>query len=91
MPTTRAAGSTSERLERVRDAAGELIDDLADHRDRVEAAAEKEEDDEDKPLAQLSKAETSPELLAMPCRRIGGPGSPCFACRASANSTRRWP
>jgi predicted PurR-regulated permease PerM len=52
-----------ERLERVRDAAGELIDDLADHHDRAGQAAEVEADAGDKPLAQLSKVETSPELL----------------------------
>lgn len=71
IPTLRLAYADAEsgrldedRLESVRDAADELIDDLADHRDRVEEAPEKEEDEEDKPLAQLSKAETSPELLA---------------------------
>lgn len=71
IPTLRLAYADAEsgrlnedRLESVRDAADELIDDLADHRDRVEEAPENEEDDEDKPLAQLSKAETSPELLA---------------------------
>lgn len=52
-----------ERLERVRDAAGELIDDLADHQDRAGQAAEVAADATDKPLAQLSKVETSPELL----------------------------
>lgn len=52
-----------ERLERVRDAAGELIDDLADHQDRAGQAAEVAADATDKPLAQLSKVETSAELL----------------------------
>ncbi len=54
-----------ERLERVSDAAGELIDDLADHRERPEAEPLQDlEEDEDKPLARLSRAESSTELLA---------------------------
>ena len=52
-----------ERLEHVRDAAGELIEDLADHHDRAPPAAETEADAEEKPLAHLTKAETSPEML----------------------------
>ncbi len=53
-----------ERLERVSDAATELIDDLADHRDRTDQEPVKEPDaDEDKPLAQLSKAESPADLL----------------------------
>lgn len=52
-----------ERLDRIRDAAGELIDDLADHHDRPESAAEKDDGAEAKPLAQLSKAEASPDIL----------------------------
>ena len=53
-----------ERLERVRDAAGELIDDLADHHDRTPHRAKVEDDAEDKPLAQLSKAENAHEPAA---------------------------
>jgi len=52
-----------ERLDCVRDAAGELIDDLADHQDRVAPPSDEAEAD-DKPLAKLSKAETSTEVLA---------------------------
>jgi hypothetical protein len=52
-----------ERLEHVRDAAGELIEDLADHQDRAASAAETETDGEEKPLAHLTKVETSPEML----------------------------
>ncbi|WP_170937207.1 MULTISPECIES: AI-2E family transporter [Rhodomicrobium] len=50
-----------ERLQRVREAAGELIDDLADHEDKAEAAVE---ETDDKPLAKLSRAEDSAELAA---------------------------
>lgn len=53
-----------ERLQRVREAAGELIDDLADHKDKVQAVVE-EEADHDKPLARLSKAETAASGLVV--------------------------
>jgi predicted PurR-regulated permease PerM len=52
-----------ERLERVRDAAGELIDDLADHHDRPDETAKHEAAEHEKPLAHLNKAEASPYLL----------------------------
>ena len=52
-----------ERLDGVREAAGELIDDLADHHDRAEPAAEHETARHDKPLAHLNRAEASPDML----------------------------
>jgi predicted PurR-regulated permease PerM len=52
-----------ESLERIRDAAGELIDDLADHHDRPGQDTANEAGPEDAPLAQLSKVETSSALL----------------------------
>ena len=71
IPTLKLAHTDAEvgrlddaRLEGVREAAGELIDDLVDHHDRTEPVAENETDAEGKPLARLSKAETSPEMLA---------------------------
>ena len=53
----------NERLECVREAAGELIDDIADHRDRPEQVTGIEADAADKPLAQLNKVEMSSEML----------------------------
>jgi hypothetical protein len=53
------------QLERIRDAAAEVIDDLVDHQDVAGAREDDEEiDDEDKPLAKLSRVETSRELVA---------------------------
>ena len=53
------------QLERIRDAAAEVIDDLIDHQDVKEAPEEEDESgDEDKPLAKLSRVETSRELVA---------------------------
>ena len=49
------------RLQHINDAAVELVDDLADHIDTDQAAAEEELDVGDKPLAQLSEAENSAE------------------------------
>ncbi len=70
VPTLKLAHADAETgrlddqgLERVRDAAGELIDDLADHLDKPEKAAGEEANGDETALAQLSKVETSPELM----------------------------
>jgi predicted PurR-regulated permease PerM len=53
------------QLERIRDAAAEVIDDLIDHQDVAEGPEDDDESgDEDKPLARLSRVETSRELVA---------------------------
>ena len=54
-----------DHLESLSEAAGELIDDLADHRDRAHSEPENnDEPDAEKPLAQLSRVETSPDFLS---------------------------
>jgi predicted PurR-regulated permease PerM len=58
-----------ERRLRIRDAVAEIVDDLADHADKVELVPEIESDaDAEAPLAQLNKAEegSNPALRQLP-------------------------
>jgi predicted PurR-regulated permease PerM len=71
IPTLKLAQNDEEnglldeaRLDSIREAAIELVDDLSDHRDTAKAMEEDEAEDEDKPLARLSRAEQSPDLVA---------------------------
>lgn len=72
IPTLKLAQADEEsgrldnpQLERIRDAAAEVIDDLVDHQDVIETKEDDDETgDEDKPLARLSRIETSRELIA---------------------------
>ncbi len=63
-----------ERMQHIRDAVSEIIDDLTTHKDKVVAAPEPEERDASSPLARLEQAEAEAEERALPERwRQGKP------------------
>ena len=86
-----------ERMQHIRDAVSEIIDDLATHKDEVVAAPESEEGDAPSPLARLEQAEAETGEQALPERWrqgkpvlcIPGPKPARRGCRRNGGATHR--